>query len=208
LKVTIIPRASGALGFAQYLPKEVSLRTQDQMMDIVVMALAGRAAEKVFFGEVTTGASDDLRRVTQIVYSMIQTYGMNSRVGQVAFPRENGQQLGDKPYSDATAEAMDEEARSIVDAAYQRTVELITEHKEKVEMVANLLIAKETITHDDIIDLIGARPFEGDSQYQEYVSQRYEISKKQKKQAEEEAKEKAEATPVESDDGELTPGLA
>ena len=83
LKVTIIPRSSGALGFAQYLPKEVFLRTQDQIMDIVSMALAGRAAEEVFFGDVTTGASDDLRKVTDLVYSTIQLYGMNPNVGQV-----------------------------------------------------------------------------------------------------------------------------
>merc|ERR1711966_497666 len=74
LKVTIIPRTSGALGFAQYLPKEIFLRSQEQIMDIVCKTLAGRAAEEVFFGRVTTGASDDLRRVTQMVYSMIQTY--------------------------------------------------------------------------------------------------------------------------------------
>merc|ERR1712025_454739 len=84
LKVTIIPRTSGALGFAQYLPKEISLRSQEQIMDIVKMALAGRAAEEIFFGNVTTGASDDLKRATQIVYSMIHTYGMNSRVGQLS----------------------------------------------------------------------------------------------------------------------------
>ena len=88
LKVTIIPRTSGALGFAQYLPKEVFLRTQDQIMDIVCMALAGRAAEEIFFGRVTTGASDDLRRVTTFVYSTIQMYGMNSRLGQLSFPKD------------------------------------------------------------------------------------------------------------------------
>ena len=87
LKVTIIPRSSGALGFAQYLPKEVFLRTQDQIMDIVCMALAGRAAEEVFFGRVTTGASDDLRRVTQLVYSTIQMYGMNREWDNYRFPR-------------------------------------------------------------------------------------------------------------------------
>jgi AFG3 family protein len=203
LKVTIIPRSSGALGYAQYLPKEVSLRTQEQIMDIVCMALAGRAAEEVFFGDVTTGASDDLRRVTQIVYSTIQTYGMNERVGQLAYQQNNDGMPGDKPYSDATAEAMDDEARAIVDAAYQRTVNLIREHKGKVDMVAKLLLEKETITHDDMIDLIGDRPFEGDKQYKEYISNRHAI-KKQKK--EEEAKDEDE-TPLDNP-VELTPGLA
>lgn len=173
LKVTIIPRSSGALGYAQYLPKEVFLRMEAQIMDIVCMALAGRAAEQVFFGNVTTGASDDLRRVTQLVYSTIQVYGMNSRVGQLAFPQKEGGMPGDKPYSDATAEAMDEEARTVVNVAYQRTLDLIIEKKEQVEAVANFLLEKETITHDDVFDLIGARPFPGDASYNEFVSKRH-----------------------------------
>jgi len=199
LKVTIIPRSSGALGYAQYLPKEVFLRTQDQIMDIVCMALAGRAAEEVFFGRVTTGASDDLRRVTQLVYSTIQQYGMNSRVGQLAFPQDPNAAPGDKPYSDATAEAMDEEARAIVDAAYQRTVGLIREKKDAVEQVANLLLDKETITHDDIVDLVGPRPFEPDKQYQDFVSRH---------QPRQKGSEMEEAIPDGSDDPNLTPGLA
>ena len=204
LKVTIIPRTSGALGFAQYLPKEVFLRTQNQIMDVVCMAMAGRAAEEVFFGRVTTGASDDLRRVTQIVYSTIQTYGMNSRVGQLAYPQDNSGMPGDRPYSEATAEAMDDEARSIVDAAYQRTLALIREHKDDVEKVAKLLIERETITHDDIIDLIGRRPFTGDAQYQEYISQRNEINKSKPRQ--EDVVEEKKETPMDQES--LTPGLA
>jgi AFG3 family protein len=204
LKVTIIPRTSGALGFAQYLPKEVFLRTEDQIMDIVCMALAGRAAEEVFFGRVTTGASDDLRRVTKLVYSTIQTYGMNSRVGQLAYPRDDDK-MGDKPYSDATAEAMDDEARSVVEAAYQRTVDLIRERKDMVESVAKLLIEKETITHDDMIDLIGERPFAPDKQYQEYVSARHQ---RQGEAKEEEKEESSEESELDKHDGGLTPGLA
>ena len=210
LKVTIIPRASGALGFAQYLPKEVFLRTQKQIMDIVCMALAGRAAEEVFFGKVTTGASDDLRRVTQLVYSTIQTYGMNDRVGQLAYPRDSDGTPGDKPYSDSTAEAMDEEARAIVDAAYARTVALMKERKNEVDLVAKLLLSKETITHDDMIDVVGERPFQGHDQYQEYVSARHA-----RKMAEEAAKSQDDAsdTATEEDNqdlnqgGGLTPGL-
>merc|ERR1712100_188596 len=90
LKVTIVARGSGALGYAQYLPKEIFLRTQEQILDMVCMALAGRASEQINFGRVTTGASDDLRRVTQIVYQMVQVYGMNDSVGQVSFPQQEG----------------------------------------------------------------------------------------------------------------------
>lgn len=172
LKVTIIPRSSGALGYAQYLPKEVFLRTQEQILDIVCMALAGRASEEVFFGRVTTGASDDLKRVTNLVYSTIQLYGMNSRVGQLAFPKDPNDMPGDKPYSDATAEAMDEEARAIVDSAYQRTLNLIREKKNEVESVAKLLLEKETITHDDMMNLLGPRQSEGHEAYRDYVSRR------------------------------------
>ena len=200
LKVTIIPRTSGALGFAQYLPKEVYLRSQEQIMDVVCMALAGRAAEEVFFGDVTTGASDDLRRVTELVYSTIKDFGMNSSVGQLAFPATNDT-LGDKPYSDSTAEAMDDEARRIVDAMYLRTVALIRKHKDETEKVANLLLKQETITHDDIVDLVGPRPFSSNSAYQEYVTNRstYDMPK-------EDQKEDAES--VDSMPHDLTPGLA
>jgi AFG3 family protein len=183
LKVTIIPRSSGALGYAQYLPKEVFLRTQDQIMDIVCMALAGRAAEEIFFGGVTTGASDDLRRVTQLVYSTIQLYGMNPRLGQLAFPKDPNAMFDERPYSEKTAKAMDEEAKQIVDEAYQRTLGLLRERKAEVEAVANLLLEKETVTHDDVYELVGARPFAGDKSYDEYVRRR-PVVKEDKKDTE------------------------
>jgi AFG3 family protein len=205
LKVTIIPRASGALGFAQYLPKEVFLRSRDQIMDIVCMALAGRAAEHVFFGEVTTGASDDLRRVTQLVYSMIKDYGMHDSVGQLAYPSQNDNNLGDKPYSDETAEMMDDEARSIVNDAYERTVALIREHQHDVDKVASVLLEKETITHDDLVELIGERPFKRDAAYDEFVRRRQPTPPN--------AEKDELQPPVEEDTdtvmpGNLTPGLA
>ena len=194
LKVTIIPRSSGALGFAQYLPKETFLRSEEQIMDIVCMALAGRAAEEVFFGRVTTGASDDLRRVTQLVYGMIKDFGMNSKLGQLSFADDGNDGPGDKPYSDSTAEAMDDEARSIVDAAYAKTIQLIREHKEDVEKVTNLLLDKETITHDDIVDIVGPRPFQADSAYQEFVTNR-KIDRQRSDKATAETDEPAHLTP-------------
>jgi len=208
LKVTIIPRSNGALGYAQYLPKEVFLRTQEQIMDIVKMALAGRAAEEVFFGRVTTGASDDLRRVTQLVYSTIQLYGMNSRVGQLAFPKDQNEMgMSDKPYSDATAEAMDEEARSVVDEAYKQTVALIREKKDAVESIAKLLLEKETITNDDVSDAIGARPFTGHAAYDEFVSQREAAKKTKAAREEKNIAEKQEEKDEKQGDDDVTPGL-
>jgi AFG3 family protein len=192
LKVTIIPRTSGALGFAQYLPKEVFLRTRDQIMDIVCMALAGRASEEIFFGRVTTGASDDLKRVTKLVYSTIQLYGMNTRLGQLSFPRDPNAMFEDRPYSEKTAKAMDEEAKIVVDEAYQRTLDLLRSKKGDVEKVAQLLLAKETITHDEVVDLIGARPFPGDSSYRDFISSRLRGPSTDKPKEEGETKTEAE----------------
>ncbi|GMH53231.1 hypothetical protein TrST_g1710 [Triparma strigata] len=169
MKVTIIPRSSGALGFAQYLPKEVFLRTRKEIEDIICMALAGRAAEQIIFGQVTTGASDDLRRVTGMVYQMIQVYGMNESIGQLSFPKDEGNPYAGNPYSDATSQAMDEQAKVMVDESYTRTLELLEGKKEELVKVAQLLMEKETINHDDIVDLIGARPFEGDKIYEDYI---------------------------------------
>ena len=170
LKVTIIPRGNGALGFAQYLPKEIFLRDKDQIMDMVCVALAGRAAEQVHFGRVTTGAANDLQRVTQIVYQMVQVYGMNDKIGQVAFPKEEGQWPADKMYSNATAELMDSEVKLIVDEAYKRTLQLMEDHKDQVSMIAELLLVKETITNSDVAELIGKRPFKQSEEYEQYAS--------------------------------------
>jgi AFG3 family protein len=194
LKVTIVPRGKGALGYAQYLPKEVFLRTREQITDIMCMALAGRASEEVHFGNVTTGASDDLRRVTQMVYQMITVYGMSEKIGQLAFPKEdNGGFPQDKPYSDATAQLMDEEAKHIVDAAYKRTLALVQERKEQVGLVAEMLLEKETINHDDIVTLLGERPFKSHQSYQEFINSRLkDLETKQEKKAEEKGDEEEE----------------
>ncbi len=170
LKVTIVPRGSGALGYAQYLPKEIFLRTREQILDIVCMALAGRAAEQITFGRVTTGAADDLRRVTQIVYQMVQVYGMNEKIGQISFPKEDNGGYPDKLYSNATAEVMDAEVRAIVEEAYQRTLDLMTTKREQVIKVAELLLEKETITNRDVTEAIGARPHSAGKEYEEYAN--------------------------------------
>ena len=201
LKVTIIPRTSGALGFAQYLPQEVFLRTQEEIMDIVCMALAGRAAEEIFFGRVTTGASDDLRRVTDLVYSTIQLYGMNPRLGQLAFPKDPNAMFDERPYSEKTAKAMDEEAKTIVDEAYKRTLDLLRERKKEVELVAKMLLEKETIVHDDVSELIGPRPFKGDPQYEEFVRRRKEIREESNSDTNEPNDSSSAESPIE-------PGLA
>jgi AFG3 family protein len=199
LKVTIVPRGSGALGYAQYLPKELFLRTRDQILDMVCMALAGRASEEINFGKVTTGAADDLRRVTQIVYQMVTVYGMNEKIGQVAFPREEGSWPQDKMYSNATAEVMDEEVRSIVAEAYQRTLQLMRDQQEQVRLVAEMLIEKETITNVDIAQVIGKRAFSAGKEYDQYLEYGWKDPDEGKKDASAEEKKQEEAAKGESE---------
>merc|ERR1719181_1106152 len=190
LKVTIVPRGSGALGFAQYLPKEVALRTRAQIVDVICMALGGRAAEQLTFGSVTNGASDDLRRVTQMAYGMIREYGMsdNARIGQLAFPKSD-EPFEQRPYSEATAQAMDEEAKKIVDDAYARVLGLLDEKQAQLQALAELLVEKETINHDDIVDCLGKRPFETNKQYEEFITARAETAAPAPEDAVEEAPE-------------------
>ena len=187
LKVTIVPRDSGALGFAQYLPKELFLRTREQILDMVCMILAGRASESVNFGKVTTGASDDLRKVTQIVYQMVQVYGMNDKIGQMSFQGEPG---NERLYSEATSEVMDAEVKLIVDEAYVRTLAMMRTHQAQVVQVAELLIEKETITNNDIAQLIGPRPFSAGKDYDAYVNAGF--SRTAKKDPPKEASEAAD----------------
>jgi AFG3 family protein len=116
------------------------------------------------------GASDDLNKVTKIIYEMVQVYGMNEKVGQLAFPKEQGGGWPqDRAYSESTAEVMDEEVRLMVADAYQRTIELMELHKESVVVVAELLLKEETISHTDVAKLIGDRKFSAGKEYDEYL---------------------------------------
>ncbi|KAK2834812.1 hypothetical protein Q7C36_015513 [Tachysurus vachellii] len=169
LKVSIIPRGKG-LGYAQYLPKEQYLYTREQLFDRMCMMLGGRVAEQVFFSRITTGAQDDLKKVTQSAYAQIVQFGMSEKVGQVSFdlPRQ-GDTVLEKPYSEATAELIDQEVRELVDGAYQRTLKLITEQRDLVEKVAKHLLEKEVLDKADMMELLGPRPFEEKSTYEEFV---------------------------------------
>uniref|UniRef100_A0A0B7BDD0 Peptidase M41 domain-containing protein n=1 Tax=Arion vulgaris TaxID=1028688 RepID=A0A0B7BDD0_9EUPU len=135
------------------------------------MMLGGRVSESIFFGKITTGAQDDLRKVTQTAYSQVVMFGMNEKVGQLSFDvNQQGEMNFTKPYSEATAQLIDEEVRKIVDNAYQRTVELLKKHKDYVEKVALRLLEKEKLDKEDMVELLGKRPFAEKSTYEEFVA--------------------------------------
>lgn len=210
LKVTIIPRGPAALGYAQYLPKEVSLFNEEQILDRMCMALGGRAAEQVFFGKVSTGASDDLKRVTEMAYSQVGIYGFNKKIGQVSFHQDDSSNQFYKPYSEATAQSIDEEVRQMIDKAYERTVKVVEEYKDQCKSMAELLLEKETINHDDIVACLGPRPFDSDA-YNEYLENARKAQKEREQELEslakdgEEAADTKESGPSPED---LQPGMA
>ena len=167
--MSIIPRGKG-LGYAMYLPREQFLYTTEQMLDRMCMTLGGRAAESIFFDRITTGAQDDLQKVTQSAYAQITKYGMNEKVGNVSFQDpQPGEMVFDKPFSEATAQLVDEEAKKLIGGAMERTIALLTKHKEDVERVALRLLEKEVLNRDDMIELLGPRPFAEKSTYEEFV---------------------------------------
>ncbi|XP_064612008.1 AFG3-like protein 2 [Liolophura sinensis] len=169
LKVSIIPRGKG-LGYAQYLPKEQFLYTKEQLLDRMCMTLGGRVSEQIFFSRITTGAQDDLKKVTQNAYAQVVHFGMNEKVGQLSFDMpQPGEMVFDKPYSEETARMIDEEVRMIVQRAYDRTMELLTKHKEDVEKVALRLLEREKLDKEDLVEMLGPRPFAEKSTYEEFV---------------------------------------
>ena len=186
LKVTIIPRSKGALGFAQYLPAEVALKNKEELLDMVKTALGGRIAEDIFYDSVTTGASDDINKVTQIVNGLVQTYGMTQSIGLVGYGSMEGDGFS-KPYSDETNWQIDEEIRSIVKEQYKLTKELLMEKKDMIQQLGDLLLEKETINLPDIISVLGERPYGMSESAQDYLTEMKEdIENEAKAQAEEE----------------------
>jgi AFG3 family protein len=175
VKVSIVPRGAAALGYAQYLPKEQFLYQTEQLIDTMCMTLGGRAAEEIVFGKISTGAQNDLERITQMAYSMVKIYGMNERVGQLSFNDPNNEYSFHKPYSDATARIIDEEVKKIVDDAYLRTKTLLTEKSVELEKIATILLEKEVIFQADLVALIGERPFAKETTYSEFVNKEEEV---------------------------------
>ena len=158
VKVTIIPRGK-ALGAAWYLPEERQITTTEQMFDEMTSLLGGRASEEVHFGKISTGALNDLERATKQAFAMVSYYGLNDKIGNVSYYDSTGQQeySFNKPFSEKTAETIDQEVSKLVEKAYQRAKDIIIENKEKVTALGDLLLANEVIFSDDVKNIFGER---------------------------------------------------
>ncbi|MFD1771320.1 ATP-dependent zinc metalloprotease FtsH [Sphingobacterium suaedae] len=170
VKVSIVPRGVAALGYAQYLPKEQFLYTTEQLLDSMCMTMGGRVAEDITFGRISTGAQNDLERITKLAYAMISVYGMNDKVGNISFRDSSGESQFQKPYSDQTAELIDEEVRTLISAVYERTKQLLEEKREGLIKIAEKLLEKEILFQSDLEEILGKRPFDNRTTYDEFVN--------------------------------------
>jgi cell division protease FtsH len=173
VKVSIVPRGIAALGYAQYLPKEQFLYQTEQLIDEMCMTLGGRAAEEIIFGKISTGALSDLERITKMAYSMVSVYGMNDKLGNVSYydSKSDGYKMT-KPYSEATAEMIDQEVSKLVQHAYSRVLDLLRTHQVELEILAKELLEKEILFQADLERLIGKRPFEKETTYQAFTNKK------------------------------------
>ncbi|XP_037733888.1 paraplegin isoform X2 [Chelonia mydas] len=159
MKVSIAPRTNAALGFTQILPKDQYLFTKEQLFERMCMALGGRVSEAITFNKVTTGAEDDLRKVTKMAYSMVKQYGMVPSIGHLSFPEmESTPGIGRRPFSQGLQQMMDHEAKVLVAQAYRHTEKLLLDNRGKLQTLANTLLEKEVINYEDMEALIGLPP--------------------------------------------------
>lgn len=169
IKVTIVPRGQ-SLGAAWYLPEERLIVRPDQMLDEMCATMGGRAAEKVTFNRISTGALSDLEKVTKQARAMVTIYGLNDKIGNVTYYDSTGQSEYNfsKPYSEETARVIDEEISLLIESQYQRAIQILEENKDKLDQLANILIEKEVIFKDDLEAIFGKRTF--DKNLEEVVS--------------------------------------
>jgi cell division protease FtsH len=170
VKVSIVPRGVAALGYAQYLPKEQFLYTIEQLEDGMCMTLGGRVAEDLVFGKISTGAQNDLERITKLAYAMVTIYGMNPVIGNVSFNDTQGEYQFNKPYSEKTSQMIDEEVRNQITVVYERTKQLLTDKREGLEKLAAKLLEKEILFQSDLEEILGKRPFDTRTTYDEFVN--------------------------------------
>jgi len=159
VKVTIVPRGQ-SLGAAWYLPAERMIVQTEQMLDEMCATLGGRAAEKIIFDKISTGALSDLEKVTKQARAMVTVYGLNEEVGNITYYDSSGNDAFVKPYSEETAKTIDKEISKMIEAQYQRAIKLLEANKEKLTTLAELLLEKEVIFKDDLMKIFGKRPFD------------------------------------------------
>ncbi len=196
VKVTIVPRGK-ALGAAWYLPEERQITTLEQMYDEMTAALGGRAAEEIVFEKISTGALNDLEKVTKQAYAMVVYFGLNKKIGNISYYDSSGQQEYSftKPYSEKTAEIIDEEIHELVEKAYARAKQILLDNREKLDILANVLLEKEVIFREDLEEIFGKRPFENE----EHILTD-NLKDEEKKTEEEEIPKKEDATSVNKED--------
>ncbi|MCU0368788.1 MAG: ATP-dependent zinc metalloprotease FtsH [Cyclobacteriaceae bacterium] len=195
VKVSIVPRGVAALGYAQYLPKEQFLYQTEQLLDEMSMTFGGRAAEEIVFGKISTGALSDLERITKMAYSIVTVYGMNSEIGNMSFfDSKQADYTFNKPYSEATAEKIDKEVKKIIDTAYDRTKQLLIQHRDHLEILAKELLQKEILFQSDLERLVGKRPFANQTTYEKFTQGDNSKTEASKNGTTEEAKKVEPAT--------------
>ncbi len=175
LKVTIVPRGK-ALGAAWYLPQERQITTKEQLLDQMCSILGGRAAEELTFGQISTGAQNDLERATKQAYAMVTIFGMSEKIGNLSYYDSTGQSdfSFTKPYSEKTAELIDSEVKAMVEQAYARAKKLLEDHREQHKQVAELLLEREVIFSDDLERILGKRPWKDEDEETETKSEKAE----------------------------------
>ncbi|WP_188504604.1 ATP-dependent zinc metalloprotease FtsH [Parapedobacter pyrenivorans] len=169
VKVSIVPRGVAALGYAQYLPKEQFLYTTEQLIDGLCMTMGGRVAEDITFSKISTGAQNDLERITKLAYAMVAVYGMNAKVGNISF-NDNQENQFQRPYSEKTAELIDEEVRKLISDIYEKTKRLLLDKQDGLIALAEKLLEKEILFQADLEEILGKRPFDHRTTYDEFVN--------------------------------------
>lgn len=202
VKVSIVPRGLAALGYAQYLPEERYLYTREALIDRMTMAIGGRVAEEIVFGRISTGAQNDLERITKMAYAMVVDYGMSENVGYVSFNlsgRGSDQPVFDKPYSDETARLIDVEVKDIINEVRQRARDMILEYRHLLDDMAEALLEKEVLGPRELVELLGTRP------HGEYVTF-HENGSGDEEVAKDELGASGHVSDVSSGDGSSSPG--
>lgn len=168
LKLTIIPRSKGALGFAQYLPNEIPLQSKEYLTNQIVSVLAGRAAEREFFSKVSTGAYDDLQKAYRIARAIVTKLGMDSAVGQTVYVEND---YGVKDYSDAQNRLIDEQIQQIITECTATAASMVKEHRAQIQRMSDELLEKETLTLREIQAILGERPFPPEKVFEAYLEE-------------------------------------